>query len=169
MRRARTLQAFAISSNVIGVIAAVILAAEALGAPRAVWAAIAAFLLVGLTSGAGLWYVGRRMRGEYLAAAKSAHASDHRDSPVKTTVMFSDLDLLRKEIVPAFQDAGLNRSHTFFLELVDSLNLAEENARREKAFVNKTVADPSLTDQRKIDRLVRHFAPIPVETDDEEE
>lgn len=161
MHRARAFQVFAISSNVIGVIAAVVLAAEALSVSSAAWAAIASMLLVGLTSGVGLWYVGRRTRDEYLAAAKSAHTRDHAASPDETAAGLSDPDVLRREIVPAFQDAGLSRSRDFFLELVESLNLEQEEAARKKAYVDKIFTDQVLTDREKIDRLVRHFAPDP--------
>ncbi len=167
MDRSRTLKAFAVSSNLLGIIAALILSAEALGAPDAVLVAIASVLLVALTSGVGLWYVSRRMRTQYLEAAKASyHAQELADARAKAA-MYSDPDLLRREIVPAFRDAGLVRSRDSFLSLVESLQLDAEATSREREFIEMTVKDPALRDQEKIDRLVSHFAPSLEATEEE--
>jgi hypothetical protein len=144
---------------VVGVAVSIALVSNAIGTFRTVWAAVGAVLLVVLTSGVGLWRVGRRMRSDYLEAAVSAWPLkiEARSGPDQTD--YVDPYLLRKEIVPAFWDAGLQRSRSDFLQLVDSLNLEDEAATREKTYVERVVADSSLPDEVKIELLVRHFAP----------
>jgi hypothetical protein len=169
--------------------AAVVVAESHGGVSDALVVGGASILLVAVTSGLGLFLTGRRARSEYVKAVRAYHtetdsraaqiAAERRiledeEGEARATLallkMQSDLHrdylelyrkatILSKEIVPAFQDAGLSRSRDSFLHLVDDLGLEQGEAKQEKAFINQTVDDPDLDDQQKIDRLVRHFAP----------
>jgi hypothetical protein len=143
----------------ISAVAAVLLTFDALGGSRAVWALAGTAAVAGLSSVLALWLSGRKIIAAYSERATAARSADQwsRSPRVEASARYEDY--LNTQVVPAFLDAGLDRTRDVFAEFIGRLDLSEDEREKEFAFLEATYADPQLTRREKIHRLVQHFAP----------
>lgn len=131
-----------------------------LGISQTVWvtAAVGAFAVIPV---AGLWLVDRGVRDRYVTQIKEEptsgrelpHASRPNSETEETT------SSIRVQVVPAFSEIGLDRTHQAFLKLISELNLSDEKKQNLTDFVERTATDAGLDDQEKIERIIFRFAP----------
>lgn len=152
----------ALGATALGLLGALATTFDALGSQAAVWALLATGGTAVAGSLAGVWISARQTIRHYAEASTEAartRASRGGRRQERPSATVADLVYRRAEVVPAFADAGLDRTRTFFLGLVDEVESQEEERRREKAFVESVYGDESLSKREKIEKLVEHFAP----------
>ena len=104
----------------------------------------------------GLWLLSARtLRGFREKAERDAAGMEASRALL---ISAGDREVLTTQVIPAFLDAGVRRTRSFFLDLIPSLDLSPEGIEAEEKFVNATAEDPELHRHEKIERLVFHFA-----------
>jgi|GEM_PF-5679322 len=127
----------------------------ALGVSAAVLVGLGTVAFTVVVTVAGVWLVGTRTRSRY--AEQVMAMARETESMVDTSTEALEPEL-STEVVPAFQDIGVERTREAILEMIDKLDLPAEKAQKERDFVARVAADKSLARRDKVERIVRHFA-----------
>ena len=142
-------------ATTLSVVAAGLSTVDVLGSHRGVSTILIVGLATLLITTVAVWLAGRRALDTYRHSFKQREATvieKERRQAFLTT-----------EVLPAFQDVGVDRTRRYFVNLVTDLQLDDTRRKTEFDFIEEVVARPSINKREKIDQLVRHFNAIALE------
>jgi hypothetical protein len=150
----RAIKLFSIFATALSMLAALVVLFDVVGGSQVVWAAVSASALGLIPSLIGIWLL-RSLTLERVKEKARVNIEEGNVHPILVSVR--DRAMFSTQVIPAFLDAGVQRTRAFFLDLIPTLDLSPEEEEAEERFVIATAEDSGLARQEKIERLVLHF------------